>query len=119
MRGTIGFTHLKIPCVVGVYPSERLKKQNLFVDLSVQIPFEACAKKDTLEKTVDYSVLAHALSRLALLRKYKLLETFAVEALSLIFKKWPQVSWAKIHIRKTSAIPQARDAFVSLERKRK
>jgi dihydroneopterin aldolase len=119
MRGIIGFTQLKIPCVVGVHPSERLKEQDLFVDLSVKVPMDACAKKDSLEKTVDYSLLANAISKLAVLRKYKLLETFAVEALALIFKKWPQVSWAKIHIYKPSAIPGAHNAFVFLERKRK
>ncbi len=118
MYGTIGFTNLNISCVVGVHPFERLKKQDLFVDVSVNLSFDACVEKNRLKKTVDYSVLAEEISKLAVFQKYKLLETFAVEALSLIFKKWPQVSQAKIEIRKPCALPLANCAFVSLERKR-
>ncbi len=116
-RGRIGIFQHKIPCVIGVYPEERLYEQDLIVDLQVEADFSSCALTDQIEDTVDYETLADLCTQLAQERKYQLLETFACEVMQALFERY-EIRWAKIQIKKPSALPTAEYAMVELEQKR-
>ena len=118
MSGTIGLKDLRIDCVVGIYPHERVAEQALFVDIEVDHDFNAAAHSEHVDSTVDYDHLAALLTGLATERRYQLIETFAEEALSAILERWAGVTAARVEIRKPAAVPAAACSFVRLAARR-
>lgn len=114
MIGTIGLQNLRIDCIVGIYPHERVELQPLFVDIEVKADFDAAASAEHVDETVDYDHLAELLTGLATERQYQLIETFAKEALDGILGRWASVQGAQIEIRKPKAVPAADASFVRL-----
>jgi len=116
--GTIGLQNLRIDCIVGIYPHERVEIQPLFVDIEVDHDFDAAAAAEHVDTTVDYDHLAALLTDLATERQYQLIETFATEALTGILGRWSNVRAARIEIRKPKAVPAADASFVRLAAER-
>ncbi len=114
MIGTIGLKDLRIDCIVGIYPHERVGIQPLFVDIEVDHDFDAAAQAEHVDTTVDYDHLAALLTELATGRGYQLIETFAKEALGEILERFAGVQAARIEIRKPNAVPAAAASFVRL-----
>lgn len=118
MIGTIGLKDLRIDCIVGIYPHERVAIQPLFVDIEVDHDFDAAAEAEHVDTTVDYDHLAALLTELAVGRKYQLIETFAKESLEGILNRFSAVLAARIEIRKPKAVPAAAASFVRLAAER-
>lgn len=114
MKGYIGFRGYEINCVIGVYPYERLNPQTIYIDLVVETDFSKCIESDNLEDTVNYEQLAEICKVLAINKKYRLLETFAAEALQEIFRQF-KVPKASIFIKKPNALTLADCSTVELE----
>ncbi len=114
MKGIIGFDHLKINCILGVYPEERTQKQPVYIDLKVQLNLENDITRQANTPTLDYVKLAQ-ISTQSSEKQFFLLEAFANDILENIFNEF-NVSWAWIKIKKPQAIKEARYAFVELEK---
>lgn len=115
MQGIIGFEHLKIFCIIGVKPEERLQQQEIFVDLKVESDFSRCTVSGNLQQTVDYVKLAEVCTSLAQKGSYHLLENFAHHALKKLLDDFP-ISWAWIRVKKPNAVANAQFTFVELKR---
>ncbi len=118
MKGTIGLKDLRIECIVGIYPRERIEEQPLFLDVEVDQDFAAAAASEHVHDTVDYDQIAAALTDLARDRQYQLIETFAEDGAALILQRWTAVEAVRIEVRKPRAVPAAACSFVRLERSR-
>ncbi len=118
MIGTIGLKNLHIECIVWIYPHERTAEQPLFVDLEVDHDFDRAAQSETVSETVDYDHLAALLTKLAVERKYQLIETFAKDAVDDILARWPDVLGVRVEIRKPNAVPAAAASFVRVAGRR-
>jgi len=112
--GVIGFDHYKIHCIIGLNNEERLKAQDIFLDLRVTQDFSAAAKQDDLKKTFCYEMLGNICKELAIQKKYRLLETFAYELIELLMNEY-KIKWAFVRVKKPSAISDADYAIVELE----
>jgi dihydroneopterin aldolase len=118
VRGTVGLKDLRIDCIVGIYPHERVEEQPLFVDVEVDQDFAAAAASEHVDQTVDYDHIAAGLTDLARQRRYQLIETFAEDAAALILDRWAAVDGVRIEVRKPKAVPAAACSFVRVERAR-
>tara|TARA_B100000683_G_C12064891_1_gene380258 strand:+ start:62 stop:427 length:366 start_codon:yes stop_codon:yes gene_type:complete len=118
MLGTVGLERLKITCIVGIHPHERVEEQDLFIDFSVDIDFGPAAASEDVRHTVDYSEIAAELERMAIERRYQLIETFAEEAAERVFSLYPTVQALRMTIRKPAAVPAAACSLVRIERER-
>ncbi len=113
MQGTIGFERLRILCVIGDLPQERVKEQMIEVSVKVQYDFSSCSLSDDLSDTVDYVAISNLCRREAIEGKYRMLETYACRTLEKLLKEFPiQSAW--ILVRKPGAIPEADCSFVEL-----
>jgi len=117
MIGSIGFKKLKIQCIIGVNPEERITEQYIYVDLKVKADFTNCADTDKFSDTVDYVRLSEICIDFAQIRKYQLLEKYASDVLKYLIAEFPVVS-AWIRIEKPQAILSAECSYVELEVKR-
>ncbi len=115
MIGTIFVEGLKILCIVGIHPEERIIEQALIVDCEFDRDFEACAAQDDFAKTVDYTLVAERLTHLAQEKRYQLIETYAEESAALVLAEF-NARRVAIKVMKPAAIPQANWAAVQVER---
>lgn len=115
IRGKVGIQDLKVPCFVGVYPHEKVTRQDLFVDLVIEADLTKSIQSDSLEDAYDYDKLAELCLNVANQKHYHLIEVLAEAILSKIFKQF-SVGKAWICIKKTQGLPMAKYSFVELEK---
>lgn len=114
MIATIGVQNLRIDCIIGIYPHERVDAQPLMVDVEVDKDISETAQADHIDEAVDYDHITQMVTTLAQERQYQLIETFAVESLRGILERWSSVQAARIEIRKPQAVPAADASFVRM-----
>jgi FolB domain-containing protein len=114
VNGTIGFKKLQISCIIGVEEHERVKEQDVFVDLKISYDISPCISNDTFIHAIDYVSLSETCTHLAQEGKFQLIETYAYQVLRCIHEKYP-IKHAWILVEKPSAIPLAKCSFVELE----
>ena len=118
MKGVIGLSGLRISCIIGIHPHERVEEQPLLVDVEVERDFAAAAATDDFAHTSDYAAMADLLTELAQERQYQLLETFAEDAATLLLGRFTEVERLRLEVRKPQAVPAADASFVRIERAR-
>jgi len=118
MIGTIEVSGIRVRCIIGVLPFERVQEQEIRIDASLDLDFAEAVATESIGATVDYALVAKALSALAVERKFQLVETLAEECASLVLSRWPRVESATIVIHKPAAVPEASDARVKILRRR-
>lgn len=111
MNGIIGINNLQIHCIIGNNSEERIITQCLLVDVKVKGDFSRCGVSDRIQDTVDYTQIAQMCTELAIGRQYRLLETFAWEAVHRLLEEL-QVQWAWICIKKPGGLESAQQTFV-------
>ena len=116
MLGKVGFEDLKVQCIIGVDPHERLQKQDLYIDVQVDAEFGVCSASDRLhDAEVNYFTLAETCIQVVGETQYHLLETLACHLMSHLFEKFA-IDWIYLKIKKPRALPYAHHAFVEIER---
>lgn len=102
---------LRADCIVGVYPTERMKAQPLLVDLRLAFDTRRAGMGGGLETTIDYARLAGEVRFLLAACRFQLLET-AAEALARYVLAPPtqdapraQVAEASVRLTKPNALP--------------
>ena len=98
----IGFEKLRVFCVIGVYPEERLTPQEIWIDLKVRAQATSFTG-DYLSSTVDYAGLAQLCRQIAEKSAFQLLESLASALIKELFRQFPLV-FAVVKIRKPAAI---------------
>ena len=99
----VGFDQLKVPCIIGVRPWERLQEQELIVDVRVGVHIDDLGTSDSLASTVDYGVLAEGVTTLIQEGKFRLLETLTVQLLDWTIDRF-KIPWAWVRVQKPSAL---------------
>ncbi len=115
MANTVGVRELRIDCVIGTEPEERLAEQRLHIDLEVELERLG---GDELANTVDYREMARLVRSLASTQRFQLIESLAEEAARLLLERWPAVYAARIEVRKPGAVDGAEHAFCRVEERR-
>lgn len=117
MKGIIGFQGLCIRCIIGVTPEERCREQEIYLDLKVRANFSECITTDNLSDTVSYVELSQLCTEVAHEKKFHLMETLANVISQRLFLN-ESIEWVWIRINKPSALVNADQAFIELERVR-
>ena len=108
---------LRIQCIVGVLPAERVTPQEVLVSLDVGTDVVRAARSGELDHTIDYAALAEQARALVVAGRYRLLETMA-EDLARCALQSELAAEVRVTIRKPAAIAGARDAGVEIVRAR-
>lgn len=106
---------LAIECVVGAWDWEREILQTVYVDLDMAWDIGPAGQSDALEDTLNYRDISKAVQALVVARKFKLVETMAVEIAELLMGRFA-VPWCRVRINKRGAVSGARDVGVVIER---
>jgi dihydroneopterin aldolase len=110
---TIHITNLRVNCVIGVNPHERIEEQPLIFNISFPADFGGAAQDDDLSWTVNYAEVAQEVRNFTREGKFHLLETLARQLATHICDRF-SVTELKLHIRKPAVIADSDGPAVSL-----
>lgn len=85
--------------VHGVLPEEQTRPQPFEVDLAMEVDMTAAGESDELDDTIDYSVIAEAVSRVVSSERYHLLERLATR-IAEVCKADSRVTSVAVTVRK-------------------
>jgi len=106
---------LRLDAEVGVYDSERGRKQPIRVDLEAEVGAEAAQPGGALGEAVNYAALADTVRRIVSARHHDLLEDLAQAIADAVFSD-SRIARLALTIDKTTALDDAEGVGVSLER---
>ncbi len=116
MNDLITIKNLRIVCIIGCKPEERVKPQEVRVTTCISCDCRKAGKSDRLEDTINYARLSEQFIRIATEGQFALIETLA-ERIAAFCLKESRVSQIEVTIEKPAAIPQADYAAVTITRK--
>ena len=91
---------IKINPRIGVTEQERAVPQKCEVDLTVEDNFEGAASQDSLENSIDYSLLLSTVQEIAAEGEFSLVETLAYKLVRTVLQAFP-VKRVRVKVRKT------------------
>lgn len=100
---TLGLENLRVKCILGDMPEERVTPREIELDIELEGEFDAI-KSDELSDTVDYAALARKIEQTLVAAKAKMIEHAAFLVKELCLKE-PFVTAAKVTIRKRGTLP--------------
>ncbi len=117
MNDLITIKNLRINCVIGCNPEERVAPQEVLVTARLSCDCSLAGRSDRLEDTINYAKLSEQFIRIAIEGQFALIETLA-ERLAAFCLEEPRVSKVEVTVKKPSAIPHADYAAVTIIRER-
>lgn len=112
---TVFIRGLKAECVIGVFDWEREIRQTLLIDVDMATDIRQAASTDDLQLTLDYKAISEAIRRWAMEAQCQLIETLA-ELIATRLRAEFGVRWLRLTIHKPTAIADALDVGITIER---
>jgi FolB domain-containing protein len=110
----IGIEKLKVRCIIGCLPEERVEPQEIFIDLKVETPLRSNVGQDGIAHTLDYRKLAEVCENCAVAGNFELLEAYVEALINAITALFPITKgWVKV--TKPSALGKAAAAYIEKE----
>jgi FolB domain-containing protein len=106
----VGISKLEIEMFIGILDTEIKNKQSVLIDIECILS----DLKTKIEETFDYRIFKSICTKLANVKKYDLLETFAKDILEEL-KIFSIIKSVKLKINKLSAIQLAESAYIEIE----
>ena len=116
---TISIIDLKITCIIGILPNERINSQTILVDINLDVDIGDSTFADDINETIDYTVIAEMATQLAITKKYNLIESFCKDLIDLFLETFQAIKQTRITIKKPNALPKAKYATYTMKKTRK
>lgn len=114
----IRIKNLLVPAIIGFNPEERLNRQDVLINLIIEVEVSEAILTDNEESIYNYRTITKEVISLVSESKFYLLEKLTHEVLQLIMRDM-RVIWAKVEIDKPHALRFSESVSVELEAKRK
>ena len=108
---------IEVVCILGERAEERVHPQRVLVDVALELDLEDAAATDSLEETVDYSLLVLNIREALEEAKCRLLERAAGVVADVCLAE-PRVQRATVTVRKFNGVPGIASAEVRMTRPR-
>ena len=109
---------LQVRCIIGVNEDERLRQQDVVINLALHTKLSKAGRSDRLEDAVDYAAVKREVLALVERSQFFLLEALA-EAVADFCLRNPAVEAVTVRVDKPGALSSARSVAVEIERARK
>lgn len=114
---TIRIEQLELDCLIGINSWERLTKQRITLDISLNADLSAVGRSDAIEDTIDYRTIARAVTAEVEKSSYGLVEALASRVADICLEN-NRVQSVEVSLRKPGAIRNAAAAGVTIRRSR-
>ena len=113
----ISINDLKVRALIGAYSWERINKQELVVNITIEYDASKASLSDKLKDALNYESVAAKVIKTAQSSRYTLLEKLASKLLAGIMSD-SRVRAAHVRVDKPLALPQARCVSFELSAER-
>jgi dihydroneopterin aldolase len=108
---------LTAECIIGFIDWERRMPQTLQIDLELPCDCARAARRDLIEDTIDYKLVARRVLAWLPQTQFHLVETLAHRLAMLLLAEFA-LEWIRVSVNKPGAIRHSRDVGVCIERRR-
>jgi dihydroneopterin aldolase len=116
MRDHLFIEGLRIDCLIGLAPWERMVKQPVVLDLRLGLDIAAMAAKDRVDEgDLNTRQLSKRLQQFVAQSEYQLIETLAEQVATLVLEEFP-VRWVELRLSKPRALRGADNVGVTIIR---
>jgi dihydroneopterin aldolase len=117
MSERIFIRDLRVPCIIGINPRERVEPQDVVINIRMDCDLAAACASDAIEDTVNYKTLKDELTAFCSQSSFFLIERLADEIASRCL--WlDRVRRVTVSVDKPGALTGARSVAVEVERSR-
>jgi dihydroneopterin aldolase/D-erythro-7,8-dihydroneopterin triphosphate epimerase len=109
---------LALRCIIGLYPEEREKQQDILINVTLETDLRAAGKSDDLNDTVDYKSIKLNILDFVENSSFNLIESLA-EGIAEICLRDSKVQSATVTIDKPGALRFCKSVAVEVTRTRK
>ena len=115
MMDKIFINGLKVSCIIGILPDERVHEQPLIMDVVMEHSLKQAGEKGDLNLSINYSMVASFCMNFAKERKAFLLEELAEELCAEILQKFNPSS-VTLRLSKPEAVKEALGVGIEITR---
>ncbi len=108
---------LLLRCIVGIFPEEREKPQDIVLNITMHADLRAACQSDRIEDTVDYKGIKQSVSSMVTESSFFLIERLA-ESVARICLDASGVRRVDVTVDKPGALRFARSVAVEIHRER-
>lgn len=108
---------LSIRCIIGIFPEERTKRQDVLINVIMSADLTKAGQTDSIDDTVDYKRITKAIIAAIEPSEYGLIEKMAQVVADICFTD-PLVQQVEVTIDKPGALRFAKASAVSIYRER-
>jgi dihydroneopterin aldolase/D-erythro-7,8-dihydroneopterin triphosphate epimerase len=106
---------LALRCIIGVFPEEREKRQDVTINVVMDCDFSRAAETDRLEDTVDYKTIKLAIVSMVESSEFNLIETLADRVADICLAD-DKVKTVTVTVDKPGALRFARSVAVEVKK---
>ncbi len=96
--------NLKVNCIIGTKPEERINKQEIILDITFSYDMSKAADTDNLEFAVDYESLKNRVVSFVEDSSYLLVEKLTTEIKNIILKEDDKIDKVSLLLKKPNAL---------------
>ncbi|HYA88917.1 MAG TPA: dihydroneopterin aldolase [Nitrospirota bacterium] len=112
----IVISDLLVRCIIGVRDDERREKQDVLINLTLDVDLRKAGESDRIEDSVDYRAINKQIMSMAENSQFYLVEALA-QSVADICLAHPEVAEARVRVEKPAALRFARSVGVEITRK--
>lgn len=117
MTDTIAIEGLKVSCIIGTLPRERVKKQRVLIDLTFPADIRKAARRDDLRDAINYKKLTEHVTSFISKSRFFLIETLAERLAKNLLAAF-NLRQLTLRVSKPNALPTAKNVSVKITRSR-
>lgn len=102
----IQINRLAIDTIIGVYAHEKLKKQRLYLSLTLEHDFSKATQSDALKDTLDYAMLSQEIKEILENNQYELIERVAGVIVEILTSHYA-IQHYRVEVEKPTALENA------------
>ena len=110
-RDEVRIKDLSLRCVVGVFPEERRKKQDVVIQVRLETDLDLASRSDDLKDTVDYKGVKKRIVAMVEASSFFLIERLAGRVAEICLDD-PKVRAVEVEVEKPGALRFARTVSV-------
>lgn len=117
MTDTIFIDDLLVRCIIGIHEWERKARQDVLINIELEVDTSPAGTSDDFGDAVDYRALGKRVIEMAEKSAFQLVEALAEEVARLCLED-QRVGRARVRVEKPGALRFARSVGVAIERER-